>query len=95
MPIKDLAKKREYQKNWISQKRSRQNNVEPNKDNLVVEPLKKGRILTKCFYCSQKIPLEKKYTPYFAPICGNICFRKAKKEDEKLETRKETQNNHV
>jgi len=57
------------------------NFVEPLKN---VEPLKKGWILIKCFYCSQKLPMEKKYTPYFAPICPS-CLPKTQEEDKKLE----------
>ena len=83
MPIKDPQKRREYQKNWVSKKRSRQNNVEPNQNNFV-EPLKKGWTLTKCFYCPQKMPMEKKYIPYFAPICPD-CLPRHQEEEEKLE----------
>lgn len=52
MPIKDLAQKRAYQKNWVAHKRS-QSNVEPQKNNPVVEPLKKSRTLSQCSRCEE------------------------------------------
>lgn len=81
MPIKDPIKNREYKRLWVANKR-KEKNVEPKRDNFV-EPLKKGWILTKCFYCPQKKPMEKKYTSYFAPICPD-CLLRAQEEDEKL-----------
>jgi hypothetical protein len=38
--------------------------------------------------------MEKKYTPYFAPICSANCLRKAKTENEKELTKPEPQENY-
>ena len=76
MPIKDPQKAREYKRLWIAQKRSQLKNVEPSGN---VEPQRED--LFKCAYCPQKVLMEKKYTPYFAPICSNACLNKAKKKE--------------